>query len=178
MLGKVLCGIDEEGDVIETEEDSINLLSEIKASQEGKVFITLPDDDNPANEDGKVWRLILSVRLISLDWLANGAFGPFAESVSANRPCFKCMWTDKCGCAWIARTDKRNETIVHSALCRRKRARTHTETLEVVLGAAFDGQLLTAHSYPHSTCMLTLTLTLTLTLPAGEPHSNPHSTCR
>ena len=110
-----------------------------------------------------MWRLILSVRLISLDWLANGAFGPFAESVSANRPCFKCMWTDKCGCAWIARTDKRNETIVHSALCRRKRARTHTETLEVVLGAA------------SGICSLLPSLNLHA---IPNPNANPHSTCR
>jgi len=74
----------------------------------------------------------LGIVLISLDWLANGAFGPFAESVSAHRPCFKCHWTDKCGCAWIARTDARNATIVHTALCRRKRLRTHDETMQTV----------------------------------------------
>ena len=33
--------------------------------------------------------------LISLDWLASGDFGPFAGSVSARKPCGKCLWTGK-----------------------------------------------------------------------------------
>lgn len=131
-ITRILCGVDEQGQAIETEEDSINLRSEVDASQERKVTITLPDDDNPGSEFGKEWTLVIYIHLISLDWLANGGFGPYAESVSANRPCFKCMWTEKCACAWIARTDPRNATIVHSQMCRRKEVRTHQGTLAVV----------------------------------------------
>ena len=131
-LVRVLCGIGEDGKPIDSAEDAINIRSEIEASQARKLFITLPDDEDPTNEDGVEWCLILSIQLVSLDWLANGAFGPFAESVSAHHPCFKCMWTDTCGCAWIARTDSRNQKIKHSANCQRRRLRTHDETMRVV----------------------------------------------
>ena len=124
----MLCGFDENGEPCTDNMDAINLLSEIKASQEHKIQIKLPDDDDPSNPDPIEYNLVISVLLISLDWLANGAFGPFAESVSATRPCFKCKWTDRCGCAWIARSDGRNGTIAHSAQCRRKVRRTHSDT--------------------------------------------------
>ena len=52
-ITRILCGVDEQGQDIETEEDSINLRSEVDASQERKVTITLPDDDNPGSEFGK-----------------------------------------------------------------------------------------------------------------------------
>ena len=129
---RVLCGVTAAGVKLQEEQDAINLASEIEASKARKIIINLPDDDDPTNTKGIDYHLILDLLLISLDWLANGAFGPFAESVSAHRPCFKCHWTDKCACAWIGRTDPRNETLIHSAMCRRKRLRTHDETLEVV----------------------------------------------
>lgn len=131
-LVRVLCGIGEDGEPIRTAEDAINIRSEIEASQARKLFITLPDDEDPTNEKGVEWCLILSITLISLDWLANGAFGPFAESVSATHPCFKCMWTDSCGCSWIARSDSRNQRIQHSTTCCRRRLRSHDETMRVV----------------------------------------------
>ena len=131
-ITRILCGVGEDGEELKTPNDAINLFAEIRASKERKITINLPDDANPGNEKGIDYTLILGITCISLDWLANGAFGPFAEAVSANRPCFKCMWTPQCGCAWIARTDGRNSTIVHSALCRRKRPRTHDETMQVV----------------------------------------------
>ena len=58
------------------------MFSEIRASKERKITINLPDDDNPSNEKGVDYPLILDIICISLDWLANGAFGPFAESVT------------------------------------------------------------------------------------------------
>ena len=128
----MLCGVNDQG--VESQEpcDILNLRAEIRASQARKITIKLPDDSDPSKTEPIERTLILRVLLISLDWLANGAFGPFAESVSANRPCFKCLWTDKCGCAWIARSDKRMDTIVHSALCKRRRLRTHDDTMSAV----------------------------------------------
>jgi hypothetical protein len=116
-ITRILCGVGKDGKQLDTPSDAINLFSEIRASKEGKITINLPDDENPSNEAGIDYILILGITCISLDWLANGAFGPFAESVSAHRPCFKCMWTPECGCAWIARTDERNSTISHTARC-------------------------------------------------------------
>ena len=129
---RVLCGIDQEGQGLPGAQDAINMRSEIKASKERKITINLPDDEDPSNEDGIDYILVLNVLLISLDWLANGAFGPFAEGVSARRPCFKCHWTDKCPCAWISKTDPRLATLEHTALCRGRRTRTHHNTLQVV----------------------------------------------
>lgn len=140
-IAGMLAGVDDQGVESNASRDVLNLRAEIKASQERKIKIKLPNDDDPSNPEPIERTLILHVLLISLDWLANGAFGPFAESVSANRPCFKCLWTHKCGCAWIARSDARMDTIVHSATCKRRRVRTHDETMSTVqemrlLGAA------------------------------------------
>ena len=147
-VARILCGVDDSGTELKAKSDVLNLRSEVRATQEGKVKILLPDDENPSNTDGIEFVLRLGISLISLDWLANGAFGPFAEAVSANRPCFKCLWTDKCGCAWIARSDKRNESIVHHALCRQRRLRTHDETMQVVreMRAMAPTQLKTAQT--------------------------------
>ena len=131
-VAKVLCGVDEEGNDLVTASDCLTLRSEIRASRERKITITLPDDCDPGNEEGVTMTLIIYVGMISLDWLANGAFGPFAEAVSANLPCFKCRWTDTCGCAWIARSEQRNDTLLHTSTCQQRRSRTHNETLQVI----------------------------------------------
>ena len=131
-VARILCGVDDEGKEMNAEYDKINLYQEISASKRGEVDIQLPDDENPANEDGIKVRLVVYILVISLDWLANGGFGPFAEGVQAVRPCFKCAWTDRCLCAWIARTDARNDTITHHPQCRRRRTRSHAEVMQVV----------------------------------------------
>ena len=79
----MLAGVDDQGVESNAYRDVLNLRAEIKASQERKIKIKLPNDDDPSDPEPIERTLILHVLLISLDWLANGAFGPFAESVSA-----------------------------------------------------------------------------------------------
>jgi len=87
---------------------------------------------------------------ISLDWLASGDFGPFAGSVSARKPCGKCLWTGKllpqpnppnptpptlaltptltigkCPCSYMPSDDPRRRTVTHASHCEALKPRTH-----------------------------------------------------
>ena len=110
--------------------DSPTLRAELAQGKSAGVWIQLPDDENGGL---RWWRLrVVSLLAMSLDWLANGSFGPFAESVSARYPCFKCDWTPSCRCAWLPCEDERHCQVVHEEGCRGRTPRTHAGTLDAV----------------------------------------------
>lgn len=110
--------------------DRPNLASELQEGRSGGTWIEIPDDEN----GGLMWiRLrVLALVIVSFDWLENGEFGPFAMSVQARHPCFKCKWTANCACAFMARGDPRRSTVKHSDDCRGLEPRTHEETMRAV----------------------------------------------
>jgi hypothetical protein len=110
---KILCG------------DGFSFAKELDI--EHRAQIELPDDEKPGEK--RQFDLVISLVLMSFDWLANGDFGCFAGSVSAKHPCMKCHWTKDCPCAYTHLTDP--SQCVHIAGCKHKRARTHTETLQL-----------------------------------------------
>ena len=126
-LTRMLTGIGADGAKYE---DQTNLRIELKLGEHHSPIIELPDDDKPG--ETKSWRLRIFLLLVSLDWLASGDFGPFAGSVSAKRPCPKCMWTPKCPCAWLSSRDPRRKTIKHSQDCKGCKPRTHEGVMKVV----------------------------------------------
>jgi hypothetical protein len=129
-LSRLLTGIGSDG---KNYKDPTNLSMELELGTNSP-FIQLPDVDDPSKM--KTWRLRIHVLFISLDWLAVGDFGPFAGSVSARRPCWKCKWTASCPCAFIAPNDPRRAAdyvppLVHSALCKGYEPRTHASVIEL-----------------------------------------------
>ena len=112
--------------------DGCTLASEL-ALKEASPIITLPNDDDPDGEPVR-YRLRLFILLLSCDWLAVGDFGPFAGSVSATRPCWKCKWVQTCPCAYLPRADPRRATMKHQEGCPRSTTcRTCNEVMETVL---------------------------------------------
>ena len=99
---RVLTGIGQDGTDYK---DSPTLASELHEGRHGAgQWIQLPDD---VNGGLKWWRLRVYLVFMSFDWLANGEFGPFSQSVAARRPCFKCKWTQSCACAFMHAADVR-----------------------------------------------------------------------
>ena len=118
--------------------DGVTLAGELDTGREGGVMIDLPDDT--AESGLRKWRLRIYMLLFSLDWLAAGAFGPFASSVSARRPCVKCKWTSACPCAFLPASVAAQDRFKgpdgkmsgHSLHCRRNAPRTHAGVMEAV----------------------------------------------
>ena len=94
-------------------------------------LIELPNDDDPMGEPVFV-RLKLFLLLFSLDWLAHGDFGPYAGSVSANLPCFKCHWSESCPCFRMSANDARRGTMKHTKQCRGLEPRDHASVMHTV----------------------------------------------
>ena len=94
-LARLLTGVSSDGT---SYDDGLTLGAEIRMP--GGHEIKLPSDTPCA--DDETWVLRIYVLLWSMDWLAHGDFGPFAKSVSARRPCFKCKWTHTCDCAYLS----------------------------------------------------------------------------
>ena len=112
-------------------EDVVNFASEL-ALGEDSPEIELPNDADPGGSPLR-FRLRLFLLLMSLDWLAHGDFGPYAASVSkARRPCFKCLWTAQCPCAFMSRDDPRRRFVTHSQHCQASQRRTHAEVMQTV----------------------------------------------
>ena len=124
-LVRMLTGVDADG---KYHDDGLTLAKELEISDEQGTWIQLPNDDNEEDIEPVDWRLRIYFVLISLDWLAAGDFGPFAKSVAARYPCFKCKWTASCPCGF-----KPSDAVVtHSAHCRGKAPRTHDSVMEEV----------------------------------------------
>ena len=124
-LVRLLTGTDSTGKV---HYDGLTMAAEVKLGLEEGTEILLPSDT--PGEDDESWRLRVFLLLFSLDWLAQGDFGPFAASVSAKRPCFKCMWTASCPCAYLPAAEAAE--VTHSDDCRGRAPRTHANTMCVV----------------------------------------------
>lgn len=124
-LMRMLTGVSETG---EAHQDGLTLAAEVRLGQEGGTEIELPSD--VPGEDDVTWRLRVFLLLFSLDWLAQGDFGPFAASVSARRPCFKCLWTASCPCAYLPTADA--DGVEHTIHCRGRKSRTHASVMHVV----------------------------------------------
>ena len=107
--------------------DGISLAVELERCRTESIMVELPDDDKPGCT--KIWRLRIYLLMVTFDWLASGDFGPFASSVAARYPCFKCMWTKDCECAYKPST---SITEVHGPHCRRHAKRTHNGTMAAV----------------------------------------------
>ena len=110
--------------------DGLTFAAELAHSKTGGTEIELPDDENDG--EARRWTLRIFFLAISLDWLAAGEFGPFAGSVSARRPCGKCLWTANCPCAHKAVADAFAPGQRHSAQCRNSAPRTHEGVMQVV----------------------------------------------
>ena len=132
-LSRLLTGIGSDGTKYD---DTTNLAAEIRLGVNSPL-INIPDVDDPSKQ--KTWRLRVFVIFVSLDWLAVGDFGPFAGSVSARRPCWKCKWTANCPCAFIAPNDPRRApgyvlregevALVHTEHCKGYEPRTHDSVI-------------------------------------------------
>ena len=111
--------------------EGVTFASELALGEESPT-IELPNDAEPAGAP-LTFRLRLFLLLMSLDWLAHGDFGPFAASVgSTRRPCYKCMWTASCPCAFMSLDNPRRSTVQHTANCRGSQPRTHDGVMAVV----------------------------------------------
>ena len=113
--------------------DQPTMLHEFRTVKE----ISLPNDNIQSEEDPTTlsYNLVLTLLLFSFDWLANGEFGPWAECVSARRPCGKCLWTSLCPCAYLS--DSEASAVCHVPQCRRQAdgswtPRTHDGTMAEV----------------------------------------------
>ena len=126
-LVRMLTGIGVDGT---QHEDGVTFSGELALGTASPI-VTLPNDDDPTGEPVE-WRLRIFLLLMSLDWLAAGDFGPFAGSVSARRPCPKCMWTQSCPCAFLAQDDPQRELVCHATHCRGLTPRTHDGTVAIV----------------------------------------------
>ena len=126
-LARLLTGIGADGTQYS---DPNNLACELDLGSDSPM-ITLPNDEDPTQPD-ITYRLRIFFLFISLDWLAAGDFGPFAGSVSARRPCPKCMWTAGCACSWMSAEDPRRSTVVHSEHCLGLKPRTHSGVMETM----------------------------------------------
>lgn len=125
-LMRLLTGVSEDGEV---HHDGLTLAAEVTLGMHGGTIIHLPSDE--PGEDTKPWRLRIFLLLFSLDWLAHGDFGPFASSVSARRPCFKCKWTDACPCAYLSPAGAA-KVKQHTEVCRGRQLRTHADVMREV----------------------------------------------
>ena len=120
-----------EHDTLEPPQTSPPAPSEL-ALGEDSPEIELPNDADPGGSPLR-FRLRLFLLLMSLDWLAHGDFGPYAASVSkARRPCFKCLWTAQCACAFMSRDDPRRRFVTHSQHCQASQRRTHADVMQTV----------------------------------------------
>ena len=126
-LARLLTGIGADGTLYP---DANNLACELDLGTHSPTIV-LPNDTDPTQPDVS-YRLRIFFLFISLDWLAAGDFGPFAGSVTARRPCPKCMWTAGCACSWMSAEDPRRATVVHSEHCLGLKPRTHTGVLETM----------------------------------------------
>lgn len=125
-LVRLLTGMSSTGEV---HGDGLTLAAEVQLGLTGHgTQISLPSDI-PGGDDCS-WNLRVFFLLFSLDWLAHGDFGPFAASVSAKRPCFKCEWTADCPCAYSSA--RAAAKVTHSAACRGRTPRTHAHVMRVV----------------------------------------------
>ena len=122
----MLCGT--EGDP----SDTLTLRSELAVTHQAPVLIALPDDQDPTGSGVAEFGLVVDLVLISLDWLAQGDFGPYSTSVAARHPCPKCMWTAACGCAFMHAGDPRRQTMSHSELCCHRAPRTQQGVMAAV----------------------------------------------
>jgi hypothetical protein len=125
-LSRMLTGIAKDGTV---HRDGLNLSLEVDLGKSTGTMIELPSDSDDQVEP-ELWNLRFSIIMISLDWLATGDFGPFAASVSARYPCFKCMFTTKCACAYQPRAVA--ATMTHAPECRGCAPRTHEGVMDAV----------------------------------------------
>ena len=125
-LARLLTGTSSDGTV---HNDGVTLASEVRLGQGKGTLIKLPSD--VPGEDDITWNLLIFVVLFSLDWLAQGDFGPFAKSVSARRPCFKCMWTPVCHCAYLPATMAAKITNHHEH-CLGRAPRTLSNTMREI----------------------------------------------
>ena len=123
-LNRFLTGIGVDGTLYA---DGLTLAAEVSLPG---IEVRLPSDK--PDEDDEPFTLRIFILLWSLDWLAHGDFGPYAKSVSARRPCFKCLWTQDCDCAFLSHSARNHKDVEHAECCRSRTARTHAEVMREV----------------------------------------------
>mmetsp|Transcript_31047 Transcript_31047/g.81215 ORF Transcript_31047/g.81215 Transcript_31047/m.81215 type:complete len:556 (-) Transcript_31047:839-2506(-) len=126
-LSRMLTGVGRDG---KDHRDPCCLAAEIEPF-DASPLVEMPNDDDPNGPPLKR-RLRLFILLFSLDWLAHGDFGPYAGSVSAKFPCFKCHWTESCPCFYMSANDARRSTMKHIKQCRGIEPRTHEGVMDAV----------------------------------------------
>ena len=127
-LVRALTGTGTDGTVYD---DDANLAMELDLPEGASPWIQLPNDEDPSGSPVSR-RLRIFLLVVSYDWLGGGEFGPWAESVSARHPCFKCMWTPACPCAYLAASDPSRATVEHVEYCQQNAPRTHDAAMQVI----------------------------------------------